>query len=229
MNPAKTMTLSGRRTGVNLSWARAGDLGLAALWLLIASNNLRRALANSETDSWMSTGDRLASVLVLCVGAILFLIRRPATKRAEGVLPRVIAIIGTWMVIPVVSMPHTWHADWYLGFSAVGLTLGSVFVIWSLLTLRRNFSIFPEARSLVRTGPYGIVRHPLYATYAWTYLLILVPRISVLAVLVTAVAIGCEVWRAHYEERVLRKAFPDYDEYAATTPRFIPRLRTRFR
>jgi len=229
MNPAETMTLSSRRPGVSLSWARAGDIGLACLWLFIAWGNFRHALGHREIESWMSTGDRLASALVLCVGAVLFLVRRPAKSRAEGIVPRVIAVAGTWMVIPVVSMPQTWHAEWYLGFSAIGLTLGSAFVIWSLLTLRRNFSIFPEARSLVRSGPYGIVRHPLYATYAWTYLLMLVSRISALAIVVTVVAIGCEVWRAHYEERVLRKAFPDYDEYAAVTPRFIPKLSRLFR
>jgi protein-S-isoprenylcysteine O-methyltransferase Ste14 len=229
MNPAETMTLNSRRTGINLSGARAGDISLAFLLLLFALGNFWRAFEDRGIDSWMNTGDRLASVLVLCVGAVLFLIRRPAKGRAEGIFPRIIAIAGTWMIMPAISMPQTWNAEWYLGFSAVGLTLGSGFVIWSLLTLRRNFSIFPEARSLVRTGPYGIVRHPLYATYAWMYVLMLVSRISVLAVVVTGVAIGCEVWRAHYEERVLRKAFPDYDEYASVTPRFIPKFLTPFR
>ena len=223
------MTLSSRNTRISLSWARAGDIGLAFLLLFIAWRNFRHALVDSEIDSWMSTGDRLASVLVLCMGAVLFLVRRPAKSRAEGMFPQVIAVAGTWMIVPVVSLPRTWHAEWYLGICAVALTLGSAFVIWSLLTLRRNFSIFPEARSLVRSGPYGIVRHPLYATYAWTYLLMLVPRFSVTAVVVTGVAIGCEVWRAHYEERVLRKAFPEYAEYAATTPRFIPKVLTPFR
>jgi protein-S-isoprenylcysteine O-methyltransferase Ste14 len=192
--------------------------------LFIAWGNIQRTLEDRGIDSWMSTADRLASALVLCVGAVLFLVRRPAKARAEGIFPQVLAVAGTWMVVPVVSLPHSWHADWYFGISAVALTLGSAFVIWSLLTLRRNFSIFPEARSLVRSGPYGVVRHPLYATYAWTYTLMLVSRISVLAVVVTAVAIGCEVWRAHYEERVLRNAFPVYEEYAAVTPRFIPKL-----
>src|SRR4029079_13293307 len=185
MNPAETITLSSRRMGIGLSRTRVGDIGLAFLWLLFALGNVRRTLEDSGIDSWMSTCNRLASALVLCVGAVLFLVRRPAKRRAEGILPRIIAVAGTWMILPAISMPQTWNAEWYLGFSAVGLTLGSGFVIWSLLTLRRNFSIFPEARSLVRTGPYGIVRHPLYATYAWMYVLMLVSRISVLAVVVT--------------------------------------------
>ncbi len=71
------------------------------------------------------------------------------------------------------------------------------------------------------------MRHPLYATYLAMYPIFLLPRLSILAVVVTVAGIACEVRRARDEEKILTEAFPDYLDYAATTPRFMPRLSGR--
>jgi protein-S-isoprenylcysteine O-methyltransferase Ste14 len=139
-------------------------------------------------------------------------------------LPKLIAIIGTWTVTPLIFQSITWHANAILLVSSIGVLAVNVFVIWSVWTLRRSLSIFPEARELVRRGPYGIVRHPLYAAHISSYLLILLPRLAPLGILLAAIGIGCELCRARNEEAVLRSAFPSYDEYARATPRFVPRL-----
>ena len=54
-------------------------------------------------------------------------------------------------------------------FEQIGLALdlvGILFAIWARLTLGRNWSdvmTLKEEHELVQTGPYGIVRHPIYA------------------------------------------------------------------
>ena len=42
---------------------------------------------------------------------------------------------------------------------------GAVLSLWPLWYLRRNFSVEPEARDLVTSGPYRWARHPIYAVY----------------------------------------------------------------
>jgi protein-S-isoprenylcysteine O-methyltransferase Ste14 len=210
----------------SLPWTRVGDVALATLWIVIAVTNVGKTIENEHHESLMSIAHHFASASILFLGAALFILRRPARAAAEGVMPRVIAVIGTWMMPVAVNMPFTWQADWYLGLSTLALLGSSVLIAWSLLTLRRSFSIFAEARELVHSGPYAIVRHPLYATYTGMYLIMLFPRLSLLALIVTVLAVACEVWRARYEEAILRRTFPEYTEYAAVTPAFIPRVQS---
>jgi protein-S-isoprenylcysteine O-methyltransferase Ste14 len=102
---------------------------------------------------------------------------------------------------------------------------GCLWLLASVLVLGRCFGILPEARGLVRRGPYRFVRHPVYlgeiTAFAGLTLAALVPRnVALLAVLVLA-----QVTRAHFEERALSAAFPEYVGYMKTTGRLFPPLR----
>ena len=41
----------------------------------------------------------------------------------------------------------------------------AVLCLWPLWYLRRSFSLEPEARTLVTSGPYRLARHPIYTVY----------------------------------------------------------------
>ncbi len=76
---------------------------------------------------------------------------------------------------------------------------------------------------VITTGPYRIVRHPMYA--GATVLLIATPLAlgSWWALLVLPVFIAVLVWRLLDEERVLVAALPGYADYRSTTrARLIP-------
>ena len=89
------------------------------------------------------------------------------------------------------------------------------------LTFRENSFLSPavrvqaeRAQTVVSTGPYRRVRHPMYAAFLLLALgtpLLLGSWFGVLggAALVAMVAV-----RAVLEERVLRAELPGYDEYA---------------
>ena len=106
--------------------------------------------------------------------------------------------------------------------SLVGM-IGTLFTIWSLRNLGRCFGLFPEVRGLVLTGPYRLVRHPVYLgeLISGLGLVLAKPHPVVIALFVAFAAL--QYGRTVYEERALRGAYPEvYGEYATRVPRLIP-------
>jgi protein-S-isoprenylcysteine O-methyltransferase Ste14 len=118
------------------------------------------------------------------------------------------------------------------GSTAQGVVLSGdlvavVFCAWllvSVLSLGRCFGVLPEARGLVTRGPYRFVRHPVYLGEigACAGLTIAAPTYGNAAIF--AVLVIAQNVRMRLEERALTQAFPQYEEYAASTPRLIPGL-----
>jgi protein-S-isoprenylcysteine O-methyltransferase Ste14 len=102
---------------------------------------------------------------------------------------------------------------------------GLVFAIWARWHLGRNWSaavVVKQDHALVRSGPYRLVRHPIYSGMA-------------LALLGTALAIdesrgfigaGLIVFgfilKLLAEEARMRHTFPEYADYCRRTARLIP-------
>ena len=80
----------------------------------------------------------------------------------------------------------------------------------------------PEARELVTTGPYTLVRHPLYLAEAIASIGSVMQFLSVWTVLLLALQLMFQLRRIENEEVVLTQAFPCYAIYQRTTARLIP-------
>lgn len=97
-------------------------------------------------------------------------------------------------------------------------------------TFRENAFAAPvvkiqEGQRAIDTGPYAIVRHPMYASAV--FLLIGVPLLlgSWRGLALAAVFILAVAWRAVHEERVLRAELSGYAAYAARVRyRLVPGL-----
>jgi protein-S-isoprenylcysteine O-methyltransferase Ste14 len=80
----------------------------------------------------------------------------------------------------------------------------------------------PAGRSVIRRGPYRVVRHPMYSAallLVWSAVGAHVQVWTIgLGVVVTGAAVGRVIW----EERLLRATFPDYADYARSTRALIP-------
>jgi protein-S-isoprenylcysteine O-methyltransferase Ste14 len=88
--------------------------------------------------------------------------------------------------------------------------------------LGRSFSIVPQVRGLVRTGPYSVVRHPLYLAEEVALVGTLLQVYSLVTSALFLAHGALQVRRIFYEENLLRRSFPGYDDYAKTTSRLIP-------
>lgn len=151
--------------------------------------------------------------------------RLPATHGPAGIEPRISAIAGTFALYGLVALPAV---EAPLLARLAGVTLmaaglaGSVYALWHL---GRAFSIAPTARELVTTGPYGVVRHPLYVTEAISALGLIIAHWSWAAALLGLAQLALQYRRIGHEERVLQSAFPaSYGAYKARVPMLIPHL-----
>jgi protein-S-isoprenylcysteine O-methyltransferase Ste14 len=152
----------------------------------------------------------------------LLIVRDKPVRRSQGSMPRLCALLGTFLGVGIIQLPV---APLGLGMqilAALLIGIGSLASLLVLWRLGKSFSIMPEARSLVTTGPYAHARHPLYAvemiTVIGTALQFVQPWAAVLAALVLTFL----VLRTIFEERVLEEAYPEYASYRAKTARFIP-------
>jgi protein-S-isoprenylcysteine O-methyltransferase Ste14 len=131
-------------------------------------------------------------------------------------------IFLAWLVVmPLDAVRFHWsHMPAWLQVLGALLLLGSFYLFF--LTFRENAYLSPAVRiqaereqTVVSTGPYRYVRHPMYAT-AIIFLvgttLLLGSWYGLLVGLLLAVAIAL---RAVQEERTLRAELPGYDAYTA--------------
>ena len=178
---------------------------------------------------------QMSVLLVPMVGkelitACTFLIRE-SPRAVVGTLPaRFAAYAGTFLMIGFFHAVRTWSPE-SLTINAVPAIAATGAVLWlagtllvgiALWSLRHAFSIEPEARRVVSSGAYGLVRHPVYAAYVLQFLGIWLIYPSVI------LAVGIAIWfrltltRMHFEESILTQAFPEYESYRGRTGALFP-------
>ena len=143
-------------------------------------------------------------------------------SRGGGWVVAQFALMGAALVAIVI--PPDWPSDVRTVLAVVGVVLllsGAVVAVAAGRALGKGMSPFPrppEGAPLVETGPYGIVRHPVYAGglgffVGWS---LIAGPVALALTLVLAV-----LWagKIAVEERHLRAAHPGYDDYARRVPR----------
>jgi protein-S-isoprenylcysteine O-methyltransferase Ste14 len=163
-----------------------------------------------------------STVCFLGLMSILFLVRLEPINKARGIVPRVMAIAGTFFVSLVTFFPK---ANLSMGQTVIASSLclaGTVMSVFVLTHLGRSFSLMAEARRLVTSGPYRIVRHPLYLTEELAAFAVLLQFLSFYTVLIFLAHALLQFQRMKNEEAVLERTFPEYQAYKLMTARLIP-------
>lgn len=183
-----------------------------------------------------------AILLAVLLGFVLirWMHRRPAGEREatadarEKWLTRLVVLswlLPSWLWL---GTPFAGFADlgvpWAVRLVGAAVGAGGLVLLWRVhATLGENFSPWLELReehTLVDSGPYARIRHPMYTAgfvLALSFGLIsgnlLLATIPVLG-LVPLVAV-----RVPDEERMMRERFgPAYEAYCARTGRLLPKL-----
>ena len=159
---------------------------------------------------------------LLMVG--LLLTRRPSRSSGPRRRATVAAYAGTFTPFLLSWRDDSSNAGTLLTTVAVVVTtVGLASSVYALGWLGRSFGVVPQARELVRTGPYRYVRHPLYVAELITFVGALMTDVRPYTLLVLGFFVTMQAYRASQEEKVLREVFPEYESYMAQAGRFTPR------
>ena len=133
-------------------------------------------------------------------------------------------------------LPLPIHLTWRLSLTAsllgvLVMLAGVSLYLWGLQTLAANFNVasgfgvrLQADHQLVTSGPYSLVRHPMYLAVilaCWGGLLLY----RTWTMLLFAVMMFGLVYRAHKEEEALSQAFgAEWERYRSRVPAWIPHL-----
>ena len=159
-----------------------------------------------------------------------------ARSRASWVLPFIVAsIVGFVLLLgfirPGHQQPfHLWdagsRANWaFAALSAVGF----LFMVWARVHLGKLWSggmVMREGHRVVDSGPYAIVRHPIYTGLLLAGLGTVLIRGTALSLGGLAVLGVSYYLKARLEEKFLRTELgaEAYDSYARRVPMLLPRI-----
>jgi len=199
-------------------------LGAMGQFGQIAAMLARLDLAHPDFNLSIAILSQLATFLfaILIIG--LLFARTPPRSSAKGLTPRVMAILGTYMMVGLLLLPRRELSGAALAVSTMFILGGMAFAVYALLYLGRSVSVMAEARHLVTGGPYRLIRHPLYLGEGIASIGAVMQFFSPWALLLFAALIACQLYRMHREEQVLAGSFPEYAAYKNATWRVLPGL-----
>ncbi len=169
------------------------------------------------TRSPLSFGLAVYNALLVVVLAVRDAPAQEGTRRGL-----VLGLAGT--LLPFVSVVPNAAVERAPGeaLAPTGLAIQIVALIWmiaSVAALGKSFGVAPADRGLVASGPYRVVRHPLYLGELVFYAGVCLARPSVLHVALWAALACVQLARLKAEENTLGA----YDQYAQAVPwRLVP-------
>lgn len=160
--------------------------------------------------------------------AVAFCFRIQARMRASNFFTIAYTLLTAFApLLPIWLGPllGLWNAEWQQAYNAflfredftwqlallfgVIMTLGLVIEVWGYAVLFRSLSIVPEARELKVTGPYRLVRHPIYfgQFIAQAGFLLIAAKTHWVWIGLYVLFVAMQLYRSKLEDRVLVEAF----------------------
>ena len=191
----------------------------------------------------MQAALRYSFLALYALGPAVALVALRRRRQARGSAVARHYALGWRRYVPAVLLPFEWlqppaliisgfgevQANW-LPVRFLGLALGlggAALLVCAALALGRFFvhaAAVAADHSLVASGPYRLVRHPVYAGYLALLLGSGLGTLNVCLLLLWPISLA-GIWvQAESEERLLMaKLGDDFRRYAARTGRFVPK------
>jgi protein-S-isoprenylcysteine O-methyltransferase Ste14 len=123
------------------------------------------------------------------------------------------------------------EVDWWRAVPGILFGLLAVALVWQAIpALGKQWRVqagLNQDHQLIRTGPYAIVRHPIYASMLGMFLmtgLLLTPWLPLLAALLVFL-LGTEI-RVRIEDQLLAGRFgAEFEEYRRRVSAYLPGVR----
>jgi protein-S-isoprenylcysteine O-methyltransferase Ste14 len=115
-------------------------------------------------------------------------------------------------------------AVWTTAAGWASAAAGGVLILAALATIRLR-SAAPTARdTLAAAGLYAYVRHPIHSGTILEFLGIVLIRPSLTLAAACALGVVWVILQTRFEEWDLVRRIPEYREYMARVPRYVPRI-----
>jgi protein-S-isoprenylcysteine O-methyltransferase Ste14 len=206
-------------------------LAITGLFVLIAFaaglnalDSFQSLFAEPTLRSWAVAGYSVLKAGVATAFSVFVLVRAPSRRPSRDPIAFAACAIAIGAVIALQGPSSS--ASTSLVIVGELVALGScAWLLVSALALGRCFGLLPEVRGLVTRGPYRLVRHPVYLGEFGACAGLVLAAPSYWNFGVAAAFAAAQATRIRLEERALLAELPEYAEYAARTPRLVPRLR----
>ncbi len=179
---------------------------IATFWGIWLLGWVISARATAKTAVEQSVSSRLTHSLFIWIGALLIFVR----SSSFGGLSRPLFARGSWI-------------GWVdVAVVAIGLGLAG----WARFHLGRLWSgtvTLKEEHAIIRTGPYGVVRHPIYTGLVLAFAGTALAQTTLAALLGFVLVVIGLIIKIRQEERLLTDHFgAAYDAYRANVRALIP-------
>lgn len=180
-------------------------LAVAVLWLGFGASWIIAMVWSSRVEKRLGLGREIAYRVVLIVGGVI------------GAIP----------AHGYNGMLRLWYLPYQTVWPAIGLiVLGFAFSWWARVWLGTLWSGQVTVKAdhrVVDTGPYGIVRHPIYTGILLAVYATMALKGTILGI-AAAVLITLGLWmKARLEEGFLREELGSgYDDYRSRVPMLMP-------
>ena len=174
------------------------------LWIIYWAVSARGTKTTVRREDMAS---RVVYILLFVVGGVLCIRRPPGPGLAAFYLP------------PELLLPAYWA-----GLTLIILGLG--FTVWARRHLGANWSgtvTVKENHELIRSGPYGWTRHPIYTGLLFAMIGVALAQAQWRGIIGFALFVGGLLMKMHLEERFMTDTFGEaYTRYKAEVPALIP-------
>jgi protein-S-isoprenylcysteine O-methyltransferase Ste14 len=194
---------------------------VGSMWFMLLALCVAIRIGSSGHEPWPSLLSSFCLATFYVLLALLVMTRAPAKAQADGLLPRVAAFVGSYMPWTIAFLGKTDQVLPNLASTAC-ILIGMIMMLVTIRHLGRSFSLVPQARNVVQTGPYRWIKHPLYLSEEVAVLGVVLHYLTPLTVTVLVLHIGVQICRIYYEEDLLRRNCAEYSSYEASRWRLIP-------
>lgn len=155
--------------------------------------------------------------------------KEPWGSRLSHILPLLLAAIMLWadhMPIHFLNVPLLHLGPWQFWVAALVTATGLAFTAWARVHLGRNWSgtvTIKQDHELIMTGPYALVRHPIYTGLLFAFIGTGFARGDWRGVVAVVLA-WLALWRKlRIEERWMAEQFGErYEDYKRRVPALVP-------
>ena len=176
---------------------------------------------------WILTGVGGATLIVFAVALQNFFVQPPALSRLQRLFQDISVLVGVTHGLALLVLDSAGDAWTIAAISMYSISLALFLAALEAarrVPLTRTFVYTPKCDTILTTGPYRFVRHPIYLSYALCWLAAPVATHNVFLGITAIGMIACYVISAREEERLLAAGprAAQYHAMRAKTCRMVP-------